>query len=172
MESNRQRKFPADESPYMRTMGLFIRVMRRHHASVERRIADLNIHHGQHRMLMLLSGRDETPSQKELAENLGISPSAVTTTLKRLEREGYISRNATDEDNRRNAIRITEAGVAKVAESWEIFERADRVLFDGFSEEEIRVLRSFLERMDANLDAAGAPADPVTESERAPKSIE
>ena len=97
----------------MRAVGLLIRVMRRHHACVERRIGDLGIHHGQHRMLMQLAKRQEDiPSQKELAEIMGISPAAVTATLKKLEREEYISRSMTDEDNRKNEIRITEKGLS------------------------------------------------------------
>ena len=100
-----ERRIP--DSPCMRAVGLLIRVMRRHHACVERRIGDLSIHHGQHRMLMKLACRQgDIPSQKELAEIMGISPAAVTATLKKLEREEYISRSMTDEDNRKNEIRI------------------------------------------------------------------
>ena len=96
-----ERRIP--DSPCMRAVGLLIRVMRRHHACVERRIGDLSIHHGQHRMLMKLACRQgDIPSQKELAEIMGISPAAVTATLKKLEREEYIARSMTDEDNRRN----------------------------------------------------------------------
>ncbi len=149
------------DSPVMKAVGLCIRVMRRHHACVERRIGDLGIHHGQHRMLMQLARRQEDiPSQKELAEIMGISPAAVTATLKKLEREGYISRSMTDEDNRRNEIRITEKGLSKVTESRTIFEATDAEMFAGFSPEEIAALTAYLERLDRNLDAAGAPADP------------
>lgn len=149
------------DSPHMRLVCIFLRIMRRHHAHVERRIGDLGLHHSQHRMLMHLARQEgELPSQKELAEALGISPAAVTTTLKRLEKEGYISRTITDEDNRRNEIRITEQGLSKVVESREIFETADRAMFEGFTEAEMATLLSFMERIDRNLDAAGAPVDP------------
>ncbi len=157
------------DSPHMQTVGIFIRIMRRHHACVERRIGTLNIHHSQHRMLMLLAKREgELPSQKELAEALGISPAAVTTTLKRLEKEGYIARSMTDEDNRRNEIRITDKGLTKIVESREIFESTDRAMFEGFSEAEMATLLSFMERIDRNLDAAGAPVDPPPEPNRKP----
>ena len=146
----------------MRAVGLFIRIMRRHHACVERRLADQGIHHSQHRMLVQLVKRQEdTPSQKELAEIMGISPAAVTTTLKRLEKEEYITRSATDEDNRRNEIRVTEKGLAKITENREIFEVLDRAMFEGFSEEEMDTLISFMKRIDNNMDAAGAPTDPT-----------
>ena len=154
-----ERRIP--DSPCMRAVGLLIRVMRRHHACVERRIGDLGIHHGQHRMLMQLAKRQEDiPSQKELAEIMGISPAAVTATLKKLEREEYISRSMTDEDNRKNEIRITEKGFSKVVESRAVFESTDTEMFAGFTPEEIATFISFMERLDRNLDAAGAPADP------------
>ncbi len=154
------------DSPHIRLVCIFLRIMRRHHAHVERRIGDLGLHHSQHRMLMHLARRQgELPSQKELAEALGISPAAVTTTLKRLEKEGYISRAITDEDNRRNEISITEKGLSKVVESREIFESADRAMFEGFSESEMATLLDFMERIDRNLDAAGAPADPTHKHE-------
>ena len=160
-----QRKCPPEcpipDSPHMKAIWLFMRVMRRHHACVERRIGDLGIHHGQHRMLIQLTNPSIShPSQKELAELLGISPAAVATSLKRLEREGYVSRSMTDEDNRRNEIRITEEGLARVNKSRAIFEATDEALFAGFTPEEIDLFTSFLERLDDNLDAAGAPVDP------------
>ena len=94
------------------------------------------------------------------AEAMGISPAAVTTTLKRLEKEGYISRAITDEDNRRNEIRITDKGLSKVAESRVIFESVDKAMFEGFTEEEMETLLSFMERIEHNLDAVGAPVNP------------
>ncbi len=152
-------------SPHMNAVRLLRRVTRRHHACAERRIGDLGLHHSQHRMLMHLAHFEQIPSQRELAEALGISPAAVATTLKRLEGEGYIARTMQGEDNRRNEIRITESGLAKVVESREIFEAIDRAMFEGLSEEELHILSRAFSRMDENLDALGAPADPCRRAE-------
>ena len=161
MEQKKDCGCPRSDPPHMRAIGIFIRVMRRHHAHMERRFGDLGIHHCQYRMLAQLSKQQEdTPSQKELAEIMGVSPAAVTTTLKKLEKEEYITRSATDEDNRRNESRITEKGLAKISECHEIFVATDRAMFEGFSAEEMATLISFMERIDRNLDAAGAPSDP------------
>lgn len=151
---------PTPDAPHLTAIRRLMRVSRRHHASMERRIGDLGIHHSQHRMLVHLTRCTRTPSQKEIAETMGISPAAVATTLKRLEKEGYITRSATDEDNRRNHIAVTDKGLSKVAEGREIFETADRQLFTGFTSEDMETLIRLLEAMDRNLDAAGAPADP------------
>ena len=161
MKEASREEFPFSDSPYMTAMRKLTRVMRRPHACVDRQIGDLGIHHGQHRMLIQLTNPDIShPSQKELAEILGISPAAVATSLKRLEREGYVSRSTTDEDNRKNEIRITEEGLARVNKSRAIFEATDEALFAGFTTEEVETFISFLERMHHNLDVAGAPKDP------------
>ena len=161
MESSKPFACPIPDSPHMRAVGIFIRIMRRHHACVERRLGDQGIHHSQHRMLVQLAKRQEdTPSQKELAEIMGISPAAVTTTLKKLEKEGYVSRSMTDEDNRKNEIRITEKGLSKVDETRTAFEATDRAMFAGFTPEELEQFMAFMERLDRNLDALGVPGDP------------
>ena len=169
MTERKREEFPFSDSPYMTAMRKLTRIMRRHLAYVDRQIGDLGIHHGQHRMLIQLTNPSIShPSQKELAEILGISPAAVATSLKRLEREGYVSRSMTDEDNRKNEIRITEEGLARVNESRAIFEATDEALFAGFTPEEIDLFTSFLERIDNNLDKAGAPVDPPPPPEDMP----
>ena len=148
MTDKKREDFPFSDSPYMTAMRKLTRVMRRHHACVDRQIGDLGIHHGQHRMLIQLTNPTIShPSQKELAEILGISPAAVATSLKRLEREGYVSRSMTDEDNRKNEIRITEKGLSKVADSRIVFETTDRAMFEGFTPEEVATFISFMERL-------------------------
>ena len=152
---------PIPDSPYMNAARMLMRIMRRHHACVERRIGDMGIHHSQHRTLMeLIKRQDQAPSQRELAEIMGVSPAAVTTILKKMEKEGLVSRSMTDEDNRKNRILITEKGLSTVKESHDVFEDTDRAMFAGFTPEEMALFRSFLARMEENLDAVGAPADP------------
>ena len=140
------------------TMRLFLKVNRMHRNQVERQVAALGIHHSQHRMLMYISGHDKLLSQRELADGLGISPAAVTSTLKCLEKEGYIERVMTEEDNRRNRVTITDKGRQKAEESCCIFDSVDRTTFDGFSEEELNTLCALLARMRNNL-AFGESAD-------------
>lgn len=129
----------------------FLCVSHMHHAAIEGRVSKLGFHHSQHRMLMHLARYEHIPSQRELAEALGISPAAVTTTLKRLEKEGYIARTVTDEDNRRNEIRITEAGLEAIKESRALFDTVDKQMFSGLTEEELKSFTAILTRMKDNL---------------------
>lgn len=142
------------------TMRLFLRVNRMHRNQVEKRVADLGIHHSQHRMLMYISGHDKLPSQRELADALGISPAAVTSTLKCLEKEGYVERVMTEEDNRRNRVMITEKGRQKAVESCVIFDSVDRMTFGGLTAEELDLFRSLLSRMWNNLTFGENDAGP------------
>ena len=139
-----------------RAIRQYIRVSRLHHSVVEGRVSHLGIHHSQHRMLMHLSRYEHVPAQRELAEAMGITPAAATTTLKRLEKAGYIARAAGDEDNRRREIRITEAGRLKVEASCDMFDAIDRATFEGMTDAEIETLTSLLGRMQDNLLRADA----------------
>ena len=129
----------------------FICVSHMHHSAIEGRISKLGFHHSQHRMLMHLARYEHIPSQRELADAMGISPAAVTTTLKRLEKDGYILRSATEEDNRCNEIRITQAGLEVIQESRAIFETVDRQMFDGLTPDELATFDALLHRIKENL---------------------
>ena len=116
--------------------------------------AQVGLHRTQHVILMRLAKKDRLPSQKELADHLNITPAAVTVALQKLESGGYIIRSAGD-DNRFNEISITELGRRVVEESKAIFAKIDEAMFDGFSDEELKILISYLERMQKNISDIG-----------------
>ncbi len=142
-----------DEKDLTQIVRTFICVSHMHHSAIEGRVSKLGFHHTQHRTLMHLARHEHLPSQRELADELGVSPAAVATTLKRLEKDGYISRTATEEDNRCNEIRITEAGRAVIEESRAIFNSVDEQMFDGLTPEELSLFSALLSRMRENLKA-------------------
>ena len=129
--------------------------------------ANAGIHRGQHRMLMYLSKCKTTPSQKDLAKHFEISPAAVAVSLKKLESEGYIKREKCSErsDSRFNEIKITELGRTVVSESCKYFRHVDSQAFKGFSDEELALFTSLLERVQENLKAI-EPLPSAAEDER------
>ena len=130
---------------------LILRASRTHKRLVERRIAELGIHGGQHHMLMMLSFLGQIPAQNELARRMDISPASAANMLKRLEAGGYIERRAGVSDGRRNEVRITGKGADVVERSKRIFEEVDSRMFEGFTDEETERLRAALERVHGNL---------------------
>ena len=124
-----------------------------HRKAIERWATDAGMHRSQHRMLLYLSKKESSPSQKELAEKFDISPAAVAVTLKKLEADGFIERGKSAElaDSRFNKIKITELGRQATLQSRKYFQHVDAEAFRDFSDEELDTLTSLLERMQKNL---------------------
>ena len=139
-----------DESATHRACRSFICTDRLHRKGFERLVARLGIHRSQHFLLMNID-RENTGSQKELAERLGISTAAVAVSLKKLEAEGYIERTVDDRDGRNNQIRITEAGRRVVGESKAYITLLDEAMFRGIDGDSLAVFIECLEKMKENL---------------------
>ena len=130
-----------------------------HRKLAERRAANMDLQPSQHRMLMYLSKTEVAPSQCEIAKKFEISPAAVSNTLKKLEKMGYIEKTSLsdDGDGRVNEIKITEKGKNEANDTREYFSCIDKAMFQNFSDEELETLSKLLEKACDNLqDAAGA----------------
>lgn len=133
-----------------RAVDMMIRTDHMHRALIDSRVREIGIHRTQHRILMHLARHDRLPSQKELATHLDITPAAVTGTLKKLERDGYVTRML-GQDNRFNELMITKKGRELVKLTRSLFSEADNSMFEGFSEEELSAYLACLEKMQANI---------------------
>lgn len=99
-------------------------------------------HHGDH---------GEIASQRELARTLRVSPATIATSLKSLERMGYVEKRVDEKDARRNRVTITEKGLAAVKQCFEIFGEIDRRMMQDFTPEEQEVLDCLHRKMLNNL---------------------
>ena len=122
---------------------------------------------GSPRLLMTLRDyrlQGVVPSQRELADQMRVSPATIAASLKSLERQGYVERRRDEADTRRNLIFITRRGLDALEDSHQAMEAVDRAMFAGFSPEEIDQVESFHRRMLQNLYAIGgdqeAPCPP------------
>ena len=143
----------AGTTPTQRAVHAFITANILHRRTIEGWANDAGMHRSQHRMLMYLTKCESIPSQKDLAKHFDISPAAVAVTLKKLESDGYIERGKCHErsDSRFNEIRITERGRDAALQSRKYFQHVDCEALKDFSEEELALFTSFLERMSQNL---------------------
>ena len=98
----------------------------------------------------MILGKHPDCSQTALAERLEISPAAVAVSLKKLEKSGFISRQCQENDNRVNQVVITEKGWKIIDLSTQYFKEMENAFLSDFSEEELKQLQSFLERMIKN----------------------
>lgn len=90
-------------------------------------------------------------TQCQIAEDLGISYPSVAVSLKRLEKNGYIRRTASEKDLRYNKVSLTEKGKNSAEQARDTLEKIVQQKFAGFSEEEQMLLFEFLSRMEQNL---------------------
>ena len=121
-----------------------------HRQLIESHVNSIGIYRTQHMILMILARLGHLPSQKELSTRLSITPAAVTGALKSLIKDGYIEKTI-GEDNRYNEIMITKAGLEIVKRSKECFEAIDRSMFRGFTDDELKVYISFLDKIQNNI---------------------
>jgi DNA-binding MarR family transcriptional regulator len=90
-------------------------------------------------------------SQNKFAKKLMITPAAVAQSIKRMEKEGLITKNPDENDLRVNRITITEKGRAyKKRMDQGMFFSAE-TFFDGFSNDEIEQMHNYAHRIIKNI---------------------
>ena len=105
-----------------------------------------NPHRGQGRVLSILKLKPEI-SQKELTYLLGMSKQSLAELLSKLEKSGYITREASKEDKRVMTVRLTEAGmnVSTADNEGEVFEVTK--ILDCLNDEELAEFSEYLTRI-------------------------
>ncbi len=121
-----------------------------HRYRVGKHAASLGLYFGQPTILEYIS-KNEFCTQKELAEHLHISPPSVATTLKRMEKSGFIERKSDDFDSRKKRLVVTEKGKKILTDFRKICDETDKELFRGFTYEELDTLFMYLKRLNMNL---------------------
>lgn len=124
-----------------------------HQRCVDDVVGTLGIYRAQHKMLLVIADSDEKASQAIFARELGISTAAVAVSLRKLEKEGYITRETNGLDARRNNTALTEKGKAVLERSREKVGKIDEAMLRGLSEEQLKVLGECMDIMQANLAA-------------------
>ena len=133
--------------------------------SLSRRLAPHGVQPGQLPVLLALWGGDDR-TQGELARRARIEQPTMANTLRRMERDGLVRRNADPEDRRRTRIRLTDrAREIRESVTREV-EESDAGAIRGLSVAETRLLGRLLGRMIQNVSADRA--GPVSESPRPP----
>jgi len=115
-----------------------------------RAMEKLNIGVGQMPILLLLDER-KTMTQRQIAEEIRVTPATICGTLKRMEKSGLVRRTADSGDGRVSCVSLTETGSECSKTLKENISLPYGCLFDGFSGGELKQLKDFVERMGANL---------------------
>lgn len=127
-----------------------IHVARKLHQRSARAIENLNIGAGQLPILKVLSDSG-TLTQRQIAEEIRVTPATICGTIKRMERSGLICRTASAEDARVSQVSLTEEGRRRSRQALQAIELPYGEMIEGFTGEECRLLRDFIHRIGENL---------------------
>lgn len=121
-----------------------------HRLCIHRGISEGGLHFGQPPILEYVASH-ENCTQRELCDFLRLSPPSVATSVKRLQRAGFLEKISDDCDLRRTHLRLTDSGREAVRLCDATFERVEEKLTRGFSPRELQMCCGFLSRMIENL---------------------
>lgn len=125
-----------------------------HRYRISTALSGINLYRGQPEILEYLTLHGDC-SQRELAENLGVTPASIATSIKRMSKAGLIERTPDETDRRINRLRITENGETVRKAGRAECDKIDKIMFTGFSDEEISVFSDMLSRIGKNLSYDG-----------------
>ena len=117
---------------------------------------------GQIPVLGLLAYKDGL-SQREIAEHLRIKPPTVNVTVQRLEKAGFLYREADEKDQRISRIYLTEKGKQAKENGMKKVRENEKILLDGLSETELCLLRRMLEQITENIDKIPGTSGKMTQ---------
>ena len=105
----------AEQSP---TPGFLVyRLATKWQAAVDRAVSPFGITHAQYSVLASLRGMTRggrRPSQREVADRLGLDPVFVSKLVRTLEQNGLVERNDHPTDARAFALGLTDAGIRTI----------------------------------------------------------
>ncbi|WP_191488584.1 MarR family transcriptional regulator [Pseudomonas sp. FEN] len=121
-------------------------------AELDRRLAGLGLSQARWLVLLHLARFTEAPTQRELAQSVGVEGPTLARLLDSLETQGLVQRQSVLEDRRAKKI-VLSASARPLIEQIETIATALRhELFVGVDEEELRICMRVHSRILANLE--------------------
>jgi MarR family transcriptional regulator for hemolysin len=121
-------------------------------AELDRRLADLGLSQARWLVLLHLARFEEPPTQRELAQSVGVEGPTLARLLDSLENQGLVQRHAVVEDRRAKKIVLCDTA-RPLIQQIEAIATALRVeLFAGIDEEDLRICMRVHTSILANLE--------------------
>ncbi|MGV8919958.1 MAG: MarR family transcriptional regulator [Pseudomonas sp.] len=121
-------------------------------AELDRRLADLGLSQARWLVLLHLARFDEPPTQRELAQSVGVEGPTLARLLDSLETQGLVRRQAVVEDRRAKKILLDTTARPLIDKIETIANALRHELFEGVDEEELRICMRVHARILANLE--------------------
>lgn len=121
------------------------------HVYFQREFKKFQIGYAQIRTLYFVA-KNKGITQKDLAYNLNLDKSSITSQLQILEQNGYITRQASEKDARKQTIDISDKTLEILPSLQDVLETWTETLLAGFNEDEREQIISILIKMRSNAN--------------------
>lgn len=121
-------------------------------AELDRRLAGLNLSQARWLVLLHLARFEEAPTQRELAQNVGVEGPTLARLLDSLEAQGLVRRQAVVEDRRAKKILLCPPAKPLIDQIETIANQLRQELFMGVDEADLEVCMRVHAKILGNLE--------------------
>ena len=121
-------------------------------AELDRRLADLGLSQARWLVLLHLARFKEPPTQRELAQSVGVEGPTLARLLDSLENQGLVRRQAVVEDRRAKKILLCDTAKPLIEQIETIATALRHELFEGIDEDDLRVCMRVHSTILGNLE--------------------
>ncbi len=101
-------------------------------------------------IILLAHEQDRVFHQRDIERALNYTNPTVTGLLNRLEQKNFIVREVDPNDSRARIIKLTDVALAALEEIYHSIRQTEKMIFEGFSKEEMDILIPMMSRMAKN----------------------
>jgi DNA-binding MarR family transcriptional regulator len=135
------------------TMNLLQSAARLSRTSLASRLNGHGLYPGQDQIMLALAKEDgQTPGQ--LAVRLGVRPPTITKTINRLQGQGFLAKQASEQDGRQAHVFLTESGRDAIKTIEKSVRKTQKLALKGLDKKDQKTLAKLLARVEANLSDA------------------
>ena len=92
---------------------------------------------------------------KDIEQELNITKSVASNLVKRMVQNGLVELEASPNDKRAKFVHLTEKSRSQMQQIKSFFDRIDRSLLDGVSEEKLAIFEEVMGQLQANIEKIG-----------------
>ncbi|PYE88811.1 MarR family winged helix-turn-helix transcriptional regulator [Phyllobacterium leguminum] len=128
--------------------------------SLATRLLEHGLYAGQDAIMLQLAAEDGQ-SPGVLAQRLGVRPPTVTKTISRLQSQGFVTKQASERDQRQAHVFLTDNGRDVIRTIEKSIRKTEKDALRGLDKKERKTLLKLLNRLEFNLSAR----EPLDEAE-------
>ena len=112
----------------------------------------------QGQVIRFLDYREESEQAvliKDIEQELNITKSVASNLVKRMVQNGLVELEVSPNDKRAKYVHLTEKSRSQMKQIKSFFDRIDRSLLEGVSEEKLAIFEEVLDKLQANVKKIG-----------------